>query len=433
MNTSLPTMTKTQTAKYIALLALVSISLSLARAQAVAAAVGPTPGFQLPTVSGTLHYGLSLSERAVFGYEGNDSTYYSTNFSGNLGYLSESRVHPFSAIYSGGYLLGTNGQQSSQYHDLAFSQVATFGRWTAVVGDSIAYLPESAAGGLSGIPGLGDANLTPGQPGTFLDQSILNRNVTRISNIANGSLARQLTGATGIFAGGSFGVDRYIGAGGTGIDDNNASVSAGLNHRIDARTTTGAVYSYSRYSYTGQNIVTSTQTASLQASHQFSRKLSASGSAGPQWINSNTPLIPSQLSYALSGNFSYAAKNTSSSVGFSRGTNAGSGVITGAISNSLFAGLQHRFGTSWQGAANVFYVRSHSLATGPFNVSFDEVVGTLQVNRAISRSVSAYASYSAERQIDNGPVASVILFNGLSQTLGFGITFSPESIHVGRR
>ena len=431
----LHTMNNSQTITRVALslLALALSPLSFARAQAIVAAVGPSPGFQLPTTSGTLHYGLSFSERATLGYEGDNSTYYSTNFSGNLGYLSESRVHPFSAIYSGGYLLGTNGQPSSQYHDLAFSQVLTFGRWTAVVGDSVAYLPESAAGGLSGIPGVGDANLTPGLPGTYLDQSILNRNITRISNIATGSLTRQITGATGIFGAGSFGVDRYIGAGGTGIDDNNSSVSGGINHRINPRTSTGAVYSYGRYSYTGQSIVTSSQTFSLQVSRQFSRKLSGSASAGPQWISANTPLIPSQLSYALGANLTYAGKNTSSSVGFSRGTSAGSGVITGAISNSLFAGVQRRFGPGWQGAANVFYVRSQSLATGAFNVNFDQVVGVLQVNRAISRNFSAYASYSAERQIDNGPIASAILFNGLSQTLGFGITYSPESIHVGHR
>lgn len=411
---------------------------SFARAQAIPAATasGDSLGFRLPTASGTLHYGVSLSETATFGYEGQNANYYSTNISGNVGYLSQSREHPFSLVYSGGYLFGNNGGYSSQYHDLAFSQVLTFGRWTAIVGDSLAYLPQSAAGGLSGIPGLGDANLPPGQPVGYIDQSILSRNVTRVSNIASGSLTRQITAKNGIFTAASFGVDRYLGNGGLGIDDNNYSVSAGLNHRINARTSSGVSYTYGTYSYTGQQIKTSNQTLSFFLSRQLSRRLSASLSAGPQWITANTPLIPTQLSYAASASLNYAGKNTSSSVGFSRGTTTGSGVVTGAISNSLYAGVQRRFTQRFQGAANVFYVRSRSLALISAYPSFDQVVGIVQVNRSISRNFSAYLSYSAEHQLANSlPASSATYsgyaFNGLAQTVGFGITYSPESIHVG--
>ncbi len=427
------------TGSALAFLTLALAHLPFARSQAVAAATAPgdSLGFHLPTASGTLHYGVSLSETATFGYEGQNDNYYSTNISGNVGYLSQSHEHPFSLIYSGGYLFADNGGYSSQYHDLAFSQVANFGRWTAVVGDSLAYLPQSAAGGLSGIPGLGDANLPPGQPVGYIDQSILNRGVTRISNIASGSLTRQITGKTGVFGAASFGVDRYIGASGSGIDDNNYSASVGINHRINARTNSGVSYTYGRFSYSSQQITTTNQTASFFISRQLTHRLSASGSAGPQWISANSPLIPSQLSYAVSASITYAGKNTSTSAGFSRGTTTGSGVVTGAISNSLYAGAQHHFGSRWQGAANVFYVSSHSLATlTAFNPNFDQVVGIVQVNRALSRNFSAYASYSAERQIENqlpasGFTYSGLAFNGLAQTVGFGITYSPESIHVG--
>ncbi len=419
----------------LTLLPLLLSPLPFAHGQAIPAATAPgnSPGFQLPTASGTLSYGLSASERVTFGYEGENANYYSTNFTGNLGYLSGSQYHPFSLVYSAGYLLGTNGEQSAQYHNLALSQVFSAGKWRGVVSDSISYLPESAAAGLSGIPGVGDANLPLGQLPPYLDQAILNRNVTRVSNVAAGSITRDITGKTGLSTSATYGIDRYLGYN-AGIDDSNFSLSEALSHRIDARTTTGVNYSYGRYSYSGQQVVTSSDTVSVFVNRQLSRRMAATLSAGPQWINSNTALIPSRLSYVVTANVTYAGKDTSYFGGFSRGTTAGSGVVTGAITDALSAGLTRRFGSAWRGSANVAYIRSQSLATvAPYNLNTDQVVGSLQINRSISRSFSGFVSYAAERQIDNGLGATGILFNGLSQTVGFGITYAPEAIHIGHR
>src|ERR1700760_1051342 len=79
-------------------------------AQATAAATAPAPysGFSLPDVAGTLRYSLTASESVVLGYNGQANTGASayTNLSGNIAYLSSSVQHPFSAVYTGGYLGG---------------------------------------------------------------------------------------------------------------------------------------------------------------------------------------------------------------------------------------------------------------------------------------------------------------------------------------
>jgi hypothetical protein len=63
-------------------------------------------------------------------------------------------------------------------------------------------------------------------------------------------------------------------------------------------------------------------------------------------------------------------------------------------------------------------------------VSFDTTVASAQVSRAIRRSLSAYASYSFEHQ-PTGSATAVDVFSGIEQVVGFGVTFSPSSIHLG--
>jgi hypothetical protein len=59
------------------------------------------------------------------------------------------------------------------------------------------------------------------------------------------------------------------------------------------------------------------------------------------------------------------------------------------------------------------------------------IVGTGQISRALARSLSCYVSYTAENQTSSGGATTVDVFTGLSQVVGFGLTFSPMPIHVG--
>jgi hypothetical protein len=64
--------------------------------------------------------------------------------------------------------------------------------------------------------------------------------------------------------------------------------------------------------------------------------------------------------------------------------------------------------------------------------STNTYVEGIQVSRAIARSFSAFASYTLEDQ-SYSATSAIDLYSGLSQVLGFGITFSPRALHLGQQ
>ena len=136
------------------LLALLFVTVApsmLGQALPAAEAAPISTGFALPRAAGTLNYAVSASESLSWGYYGNQGAASGTNLSGDLGYISNSKLHPFSAVFSGGHSWSTSGQPSYSFLNLAMSQVLSLKRWSIVVSDSVSYLPGTPTTGLSGI------------------------------------------------------------------------------------------------------------------------------------------------------------------------------------------------------------------------------------------------------------------------------------------
>jgi hypothetical protein len=432
------------------LLVLLALVLSAGRpayAQALPAAEAApiSTGFALPTSLGSLQYGISASQSLVWGFYSNSGPSASTNLNGDLAYLSNSKQHPFSAVLSGGRSWSESGQSSYSYASVGLSQVANFGRWNFVISDMISYLPGTPVAGLSGVPGVGDLGVTPVQVGTDTGQGILTNYSSRITNSVAGTLSRALTGKTSINASGNYSIYRFLNSpttsttsSGAGLDSDSVGGGGGLNHQLNARTSYGANYSYSSFSYPNNTFGVfapsfNSQTASAFVSHQFTRRLSGSMSAGPQWTTVSTAGSSAALSLFVSASTSYTAKNYLTNLSCTRSTNSGLGAVGGAISDSANFSVNHTFAAVWNAAATVSYAHSSNLP-GPNVPSFSGntyVVGG-QVSRAIARSLSCYASYTLEDQSVSA-TSTVDVFSGLSQVVGFGITFSPSALHLGHQ
>jgi hypothetical protein len=401
-------------------------------------------GFALPTTLGSLQYAVSASQSLIWGYYGNSGVAASTNVSGDIAYLSNSKLHPFSLVFSGGEAFSESGQSSYSFLNLGFSQVANVGRWNLVVSDNVSYLPGTATAGLSGVPGVGDLGVSPVQVGAETGQGVLTDFSNRVNNIVAGSVSRQLTGKTSINASGSYGIMRFLSSSNgsessssAGLDSDSSTGAGGISHQVNARNSFGGNYSYSQFSYSPNSLGIPTedfasQTVSAVFSHQFTRKFGINASAGPQWTKVDNSSASAGLSLFADGSASYAGKATAASLTFVRSSNSGYGVIGGAISSSASFAASRRFALVWNCTFVTSYTQTSSLPGGasvPYSV--DTTVGGLQVSRAIARSLSAYASYNLEDQHSAG--SAVDVFTGLSQVVGFGITYSPASLHLGRQ
>jgi hypothetical protein len=259
-----------------------------------------------------------------------------------------------------------------------------------------------------------------------------------------GSVERELGKATSVSGSGSWTKLHFLDSNDS-LDNTQITGVVALNRRLDARSSASVNAVYSTFSYGNAaiaNLQPDIETRGINASYQrvLSRTLSASVSAGPQWVSSsNSTLIPSSLNVAASGSISYQRGFTSASVGYSRGVNGGSGVLPGAISDSINASLGHTYGRNWVASLNAGYTHSAGLtqvfngsSVVPTNVVFDSVFGGAQVTRRISLHFSGYASYSAQNQSQNNNIAVTNALNGTSQTFGVGITFTPRATRLGQ-
>ena len=395
-------------------------------------------GFELPMTAGTLQYAVSASESLSWGYYGNSGVTAGTNLTGDLGYISNSKRDPFSAVIAGGHSWESNSPSYS-FVSLGLSQVLSAGRWTFLFSDSVAYMPGTPTTGLSGVPGVGDLGLTPVPVGPDTGQGILTDYSNSISNATSATISRPITGKTSFNATGSYSITRYLSGSGvssSGLDSNSVTGQGGISHQYSARNTLAGNYAYSYFSYPGYNFGLPTasfdsQTASLQYIHQFTRKLSLNASSGPEWTSVNVPGSSLSLSLYADAALGYTGKFSRASLSFVRSTNAGSGVIAGSLSDAVSFTTSRTFVRVWNCAFTSSYTRSSSLA-GLASFTFDTTLAGFQVSRAIGRSFSAFASYTLENQSSQGSAASVIdVFNGFSQVLGFGLTYAPMSIHFG--
>jgi len=420
---------------FLALMVMTVVTPMLGQALPAAEAAPISTGFALPRTAGTLNYAVSGSEEATWGYYGNQGAYAATNLSGDVAFITNSKLYPFSLILSGGRSWSSMGP-SYGFSSLGLSQVLNLKRWNIVVSDSLSYLPSTPTAGLSGVPGVGDLGINPVQVGGDTGQGVLTAYSSRIANTAAGSIQRQLTGQTSVNASGSYGILRFLGSGGGGIDGGSVTGGVGISHQLSALTSFSGNYSYSSFTYSDASHLPgfASQTASLQFARRLTRRLSMSVSAGPQWTSIDSPGSSQGVNVAANASLSYGGQFTHVAISYTRGTNSGSGVVGGALSQGGTISAGRTFARVWSCSVNASYTQSSSLPfanASPFSV--DATVASAQVSRAIMRSLSAYASYTIEHQSSPGSTSAVDVFSGLEQVVGFGVTYSPSSIHLGRQ
>lgn len=405
-------------------------------AQSIPAGVGSVPnvGFQIPRLGGSLNYALSASESVSTGFYGSGAAF-STDFDGDLAYLSTSATHPFNVVYAGGVLISNSEQPTTFYQDLTLSQAFRTRKWNFDLQDAFSYLPESPVTGLSGIPGVGDVGIDPVVVGPASGIGVLTGYGPRVSNTVTGSASRIITARFSAQASGYSTVQRFVGDNASeGVNNDSEGGSAGFSYHFDARDTLTASYNYSAFSYPGTVYNYTAQGATLDYSRQWSRRISTDVYAGPQILASSGPdTLPSSTQITAGGGATYNRRNTFYFVDYSRGANNGSGVLPGSFSDNVIGGAHRQYGRVWNTSGSLGWSRTTSLPIfESFTYKSDSVAVSAQVSRAFGRRFSGFASYTIEDQNTSGSAAALNAFHGLYQIFGFGVTYSPSPIALGK-
>ena len=411
-----------------------SLPASVGAGSAGSPGTGALTGFGATPIAGSFNYSLNVSELISTGYYGS-GTALATNLSGNAVYESKSNSHPFNMVYTGGVLFENSGQPASTYQNLSLSQSLRTKNWNFNLGDSVNYLPESPVSGLSGVPGVGDLGISPipiAQQGGI---GILTNYGPRVSNTVNGSASRYITPHISAQASAYQNIQRFIGENSNdGLNNSGEGASAGLNYRFNQRNNLSANYNYSRFSFGTTYGTLISQGVTVNYSRQWTRRLSTSAYVGPQFESSSTGLFASTAQIAAGASASYLGRNTYYTLMFSRGTNNGSGVIPGSLSDQVSAGVSRVFRRVYNVAGNVGYSHVSSLpGFQAFVFTSQGVTASGQVARALTRRLHGYASYTVEEQSFGqvtGPAANA--FNGVYQIFALGVSYSPRNFLFGK-
>ncbi|CAN5519532.1 hypothetical protein BH10ACI4_BH10ACI4_01520 [soil metagenome] len=411
------------------------------------ATAGPaiySPGPMLPLMDGNFQYSLTASEIVQFGnsYSGGSGTSTSsiTNLSGNMQYTNSSSSHPFSMIYSGGVLFSNYyGRGVSTFQSVSASQGLIKGRWAMGVSDTLSFLPQTGTTGVSGIPGVGDLGVAPIFDPLAPNQTVLSNYGRQINNSLSGNITRQLTGRTSISGTGNYGILRFID--GVGFSSNQISGQVGINHQLDRRSSIGVNAQYSTYSYGINSTSFQSRGLNLTYSRTLTKELSISASAGPQWTNSflalpiagsgvtTSVLVPSRLGVSANAAVLYTHHHFNSSVVYTRGVNSGSGLQIGSIADSLSGQVGRGWGRDWSGSLSGSYARTTGLA---LSGTVTSIYGGAQLTRRLGQKFSAYMSYTAIQQSAPSSLVGLNAYNGLTHSIGVGVTFAPRRTRLNQ-
>ncbi|HEY8996935.1 MAG TPA: hypothetical protein VIM60_03505 [Edaphobacter sp.] len=411
----------------------------------------PAAAGAVPKVSwsdGTLHYALSAAELVQIGYYGSGNVTSTTALTGNVGYVTLSETAPFTLLYAGGVLVGQGGQGSRTYHNVAVSQDLIKGRWVMGISDAFSFLPQSPTVGISGISGVDPIGTIPGEGvADGPTGGVLTYSNNRIGNTVTGNIERLLTGKTSISGVGSYRLLHFLDDN-AGLDTRSITGQVAINHRMNVRNSLSLSAVYSTYEtrnilnnltgYPYNNITYQTKGLNVTYMRQWTRSLASDISVGPQWVQSSAAqLVPSRVNTYANAGLTYTRQIGNFGLRYTRGVNNGSGAFAGAIGDSISGTFTRSLSRDWAVSSWVSYAHTTGLlyTTSQTTVGNDgainTVYGTMQLRRRFTRTISGYASYSAQNQDVNSRLAAQNVFTGLSHTIGFGVSWAPKSTRLG--
>jgi hypothetical protein len=413
---------------------------SVSRAQAYApSAVQSGPEFHIPSTKGIVHYALTSSNLFEAGDAIQGGPAYLTDISGDLSYQSQSIRHPFSMLYAGGWGVSTDpALPSIVFQNLTLTQALIAGKWSMNILNSFNYLPYAPTAGLSGIPGTGDLGLQAGEPAAVQAPTLLTNYANSINDSVTGDITRQLDHNTYLIDSATWGQEEFLS--GAGLNTAEVMGTVGLKRRLDARSSVATNYAYSRYAYSSSGFSFTTQGINVLAQHQWTRALSTSASVGPQWIrSSDAAAVPSRLALAASASASYSRGTKLAELSYTRGSVGGFGVVPGAFSNSIQAEVQEALSRSWVASITGTFITISGLGAknGSATTAGSNGIGNtgyfnVQVTRTIGLSLTAYLSYALQSQSLGQALLAKNALSGLSQIVGTGISFRPQSKRIGQ-
>lgn len=381
------------------------------------------PSVSEPFYQGVLKPSVSVSNASTVGGQDDGSV---TVLSGGMSYIRAIGRHELTVNLNGGVEFG--GDRSPQYAYIPdVNIVQSFGtrRWMFTMGNTLSYLPDTPLlGGGGGIPGIGEyvASVPYGtlNPNLIPNDSILTTNSSRLSNSTFGEIRYDLSRQTSITTVISYGFLHYVDN--STLNNNQVVLTTGWNHQR-RNDKISVQYGYTHYGYEALTYSMDSHSLQLMYSRAFGRNFRATVAVGPQTVPPQWPWLGHRVTPSGAASFVYAPKRNTYSLDYQRSVNGGSGLLTGAITDTVqatFSRKIHSLGLSFYGA----YTCNDGVTQQAQTITRSTGV---DVSYTITPTISAHISYSFRNQSAGQLcVAGTCAFDGAEHTIGAGLSWYPR-------
>ncbi|MGH9733368.1 MAG: hypothetical protein ACRD8A_02100 [Candidatus Acidiferrales bacterium] len=369
------------------------------------------------------------------------------SFLGSVNVHRRSARNDLTLVYAGGGTVSSDSSTGNTVlQQLELGDKISLRRADISFFNSTTYIPESGFG----YSGLGGVNL----PGTGLlglgefvpQQSILAARDQRVSNADLAQANYRLSRRASVTLLGGYSLLHFLGGG--NFDFREPTVQAGYNYQWTMKDTIALLYRFDDFQFTGLGESIRDNRADFSYGRRVTGRAAFEVQAGPEavFFRLPNPAAPgtgtsgtvttggssSQLLWNLDSSLTYAVPRGTVSLSYSHGVNGGSGVLVGAVANTVQAAVTRALSEEFTAEAHFGYARNTSL-NGPTqlvaNRDYNYWFGGANVTHPLGRYITLVGSYQYQRQTSNAPVCIGTVCGTFTRNLiSVGVTWQDHPI-----
>ena len=310
----------------------------------------------------------------------------------------------------GGMISNDPGVGNSVTQELQLGETLNLNRSTLSFFEQTSYAPEmSFGGGAAGLtlPG-GNLGL---QTGFLPDESILTTRGQRISSTSIGQWNYNLTPRSSLTFVGGYSLLHFFGTDLLNFGD--VIFQGGYNYQLTRADTIAVLYNFNADRFTGNQSIDDNK-VNISYGRRVTGRLAFQIAAGPEVASlrlnntgtgggTTTTTAVTRAYWSMTSGLSYQMRRAQLAASYYHGVNGGSGVLAGAVGDSVSGTASTVFSRTMNGGVNGGFARNGSVtASGPSNQVFDYWFGGANLNRSWGRALNLGLSYQFQHQTSNG-------------------------------
>lgn len=324
--------------------------------------------------------------------------------------------------YTGGGIISSDPSYgNSVIQEFSLVDRISFRRNIVTLFDELSYLPEAGFGygGLGGLsfPGAGGVGL---QTGFLPDQSILTSQGQRLGNSSIAELDHALTPRSTLTFMGGYSLLHFFGSG--YFNSGDSIFQAGYNYQLNRHDTIAVLYNFSAYQFGGVGESFDDNRVNIVYGRRVTGRLAFQLGGGPDVVLLNLPAnttggsggtggsgtstaatSSTQLYWSIHSSLDYALHRGSVAVSYNHGVNGGSGVLIGAVGDTVYGNVTRQLSEHSTAGLHFGYAKNKELNNGILasNQAYSYWFGGADFSHTLGRPFVFTLSYQLQYQNSN--------------------------------